>query len=280
MGAAEPCAPLIKWPGGKRSELPIIASRLPAHDRYFEPFFGGGSVFFRLIDCDAWGNDLHEDLILLHQLVAAQDSMFLTSLHDFLAQWDRSTLPERGVLYYDSRARYNARQSPDACRAADFFLLRELAYGGMFRFNSRGEFNVPFGKAYGRSDTLRRKIERLTSPTVQAKLAQISLTSLDFADFLGKHEFEPTDFMFVDPPYDTTFSNYVGSDFGLDDQHRLAEALRSFAGKFMLVCKITPLIEELYFDEGLTVMEYDCAYRFNIKGRFSRDSRHAMVMNY
>ena len=274
-------APLLKWPGGKRSELPAIAPLVPQHERYFEPFFGGGSVFFGLIDCEAHGNDLHEDLILLHELVASQDADFLVALDGFLAEWDRSTLNQRADLYYRCRNRYNAQQGTDACRAADFFLLRELAYGGMFRFNSKGEFNVPFGKAYGRSSSLGAKINRLGAAAVQAKLAKISLTSLDFADFLGKHEFGPTDFMFVDPPYDTAFSNYVGSGFGADDQRRLAGELLSFAGQFMLVCKITPLIEELYFGhEHLTVTEYDCQYRFNIKGRFSRDSRHAMVMNY
>ena len=278
--SAQPCAPLIKWPGGKLSELPIIAPLVPDHDRYFEPFFGAGSVFFGLIECDAWGNDLHEDLILLHELVAAQDATFLAALQDFLAAWGRSTLDRRADLYYASRTRYNARRGPDALRAADFFVLRELAYGGMFRSNLRGEFNVPFGRAYGRNDTILRKVARLTSPAVQAKLARVSLTSLDFADFLGKHDFGPTDFMFVDPPYDTAFSNYVGGSFDAEDQRRLAAELLAFAGKFMLVCKVTPLIEELYFGHELTVLEYECQYRFNIKGRFSRDSRHAMVMNY
>ena len=277
----DPCAPLIKWPGGKRSELSSIAPRVPEHSRYFEPFFGGGGVFFSLIECESWGNDLHHDLILLHELVAAQDYHFLDALDRFLTEWDRSTLDEREDMYYECRDRYNAQRGSDARRAADFFVLRELAYGGMFRFNSKGEFNVPFGRAYGRNRTLATKIDHLTSPAVQAKMAQISLSSLDFADFLGKHEFGPTDFMFVDPPYDTAFSNYVGCSFDAADQHRLAEALLAFAGKFMLVCKVTPMIKELYLDhEDLTVVEYECRYRFNIKGRFSRDSRHAMVMNY
>lgn len=276
----EPCAPLIKWPGGKRAELPAIAPRVPDHDRYFEPFFGGGSVFFGLIDCEAWGNDLHPDLILMHELVAVQDDGFLDAVHGFLAAWERSTLDQREDLYYECRSRYNTQVGTDACRAADFFVLRELAYGGMFRFNSKGEFNVPFGRAYGRNGTVATKIRRLTCPAVQAKLAHLNLSSLDFADFLGKHEFGPSDFMFVDPPYDTAFSDYVGGGFDADDQRRLAEALLGFDGLFMLVCKVTPLIEDLYFGQGLTVLEYDANYRFNIKGRFSRDTRHAMVMNY
>ncbi len=280
IDAAEPCAPLIKWPGGKRSELPSIAPRVPRHDRYFEPFFGGGGVFFALIDCESWGNDLHPDLIMLYELVAAQDAGFLGALHDFLGRWERSTLDQREGLYYECRSRYNGHRGSDACRAADFFVLRELAYGGMFRFNSRGEFNVPFGRAYGRSGILTKKIRRLSAPSVQAKLSRLHLSALDFADFLGKHKFGPTDFMFVDPPYDTAFSNYVGNGFDAEDQRRLAEALLNFKGMFMLVCKITPLIEDLYFNAGLNVLEYEANYRFNIKGRFSRDARHAMVMNY
>ena len=87
--------------------------------------------------------------------------------------------------------------------------------------------------------------------------------------------------MFVDPPYDSSFSKYDTLEFSEQDQRRLAEALMQFAGRFMLVCKATPLIEDLYGGvEHLRVHHYEYQYKFNIKGRFSRSSTHAMITNY
>lgn len=277
---AESCPPLLKWPGGKRSELAKIKPLIPPHSRYFEPFFGGGSVFFDAIHVYSYANDLHPDLMMFYRCVKRQRSDFFNVLFDYIEEWESGSLERRDAMYYRCRDRYNADESPATHRAADFFLLRELAYGGMFRVNASGHFNVPFGRAYARNKNLRKKVEYLKSPAVCAKMSLLELSALDFGDFLERFSFRKDDFMFIDPPYDSSFSKYDQLDFDEGDQKRLAECLERFDGKFMLVCKLTPLIESLYFDNGYSVLQYENTYKFNIKGRFSRSSTHVMITNY
>ena len=275
-----PCRPLLKWPGGKRSELQWIRPLIPPHRRYFEPFFGGGSVFFDAINVDAYVNDLHKDLMLFYTCVKEQRTEFFEVLFGFVKEWEAGTDIDRETMYYQARDRYNATDTMTVDRAADFFLIRQFAYGGMFRVSRQGNFNVPFGKAYARSDSgLRLKVEHLASTAVQQKLQLLTLSTLDFEDFLQRIEFGADDFVFLDPPYDTTFSNYV-SDFDEEDQKRLARCLEGLEGKFMLVSKLTPLIEELYVGNGYAVRQYELGYRFNIKQRFSRSTTHVLVTNY
>ena len=112
-------------------------------------------------------------------------------------------------------------------------------------------------------------------------MSLLELHSYDFANFLDRFDFNSSDFMFVDPPYDTSFSKYHTIEFNEADQVRLAECLSKFEGQFMLVCKLTPAIRELYLDCGkYYVSQYEFQYKFNIKGRFSRSSTHMLITNY
>ena len=262
----------------------MIVPRIPEHERYLEPFFGGGSVYFDAISADyCFANDINSDLMNFYSHVKSQHERFFLELYEWIEQWERFPLSGREVMYYEVRDRYNSNSSSKVIRAIDFFLLRELAYGGMFRVNSNGKFNVPFGKSYGRNtDILRNKVDHLRSELVIAKMQKINLHSFDFQQFINSERGEgQKEFMFVDPPYDSVFSKYGHNDFNTVDQRRLADCLKSYSGHFMLVVKATPLIEELYFYcDQLHVEFYDLRYKFNIKGRFSRNSRHALITNY
>lgn len=237
-------------------------------------------MFFNTIDVHSYANDIHPDLMMFYRCVKEQRNCFFEKLFEYVQEWDSGSLERRTEMYYRCRNRYNASTSSNVTRAADFFLLRELAYGGMFRVNAKGLFNVPFGRAYGRNKDLRKKVEYLQSHEVRAKMDLLELHWLDFGSFLDKFTFNEEDFMFVDPPYDSSFSKYNQMDFNEGDQERLAERLETFGGHFMLVCKLTPLIERLYFGNGYSTRKYDYRYKFNIKGRFSRSSTHVMIANY
>ena len=277
--------PLLKWPGGKRSELPIISPRIPGHQRYFEPFFGGGSVYFSCINVkEAYANDLNTDLMSFYRYVKNCNREFFKLLYAWIDDWETATLDERSEMYYCGREIFNTSRRRSVRRSVYFFLMRELAYGGMFRLNGSGEFNVPIGRVYAQSDDLmRRKADYLLSVEVKEKLETLELYNLDFLDFLNKFIFKEDDFMFVDPPYDTPFSSY-DEDFQASDQYRLGKLLEHFRGKFMLVCKLTPLTEQIYLSKAeqaqFYVYEYEARYKFNIKGRFSRDTKHILVTNY
>ena len=280
MMGLEPCNPLLKWPGGKRLELRWIRPLIPPHTRYVEPFFGGGSVFFDAISAPSFGNDIHPDLMMFYAAVQGRDGAFFDLLYSLVEEWEAGGgVDARADLYYKARDLYNTLAvSPQ--RSAYFFLLRSLAYGGMFRVNSNGLFNVPFGRAYAYSDDcLRNKVDYLQSHAVQRKIAHLSLSSLDFETFLDGMELRRDDFIFLDPPYDARFSKYH-ADFTGADQERLAQCLEGISARFMLVVKLTPLIEELYMGNGYAVQQYAFDYRFNIKGRFSRASTHVLITNY
>lgn len=218
--------------------------------------------------------------MLFYTCVKERRPEFFEVLFGFVEEWETGTYIDRETMYYQARDRYNATGAMTVNRAADFFLIRQFAYGGMFRVSRQGNFNVPFGKAYARSDSgLRLKVEHLASVAVKDKLQLLTLSTLDFEDFLQGIEFGVDDFVFLDPPYDTTFSSYV-SNFDEEDQKRLAKCLEGLQGKFMLVSKLTPLIEELYVGNGYSVRQYELGYKFNIKQRFSRSTTHVLVMNY
>ena len=194
------CQPLLKWPGGKRGELPWIRPLIPPHNRYFEPFFGGGSVFFDAISAPSFANDIHPDLMMFYSCIQSQNSQFFRLLTSYAHEWERGTLERRQDMYYRARALYNALPAASPESAAIFFLIRQLAYAGMFRVNADGAFNVPFGRAYGFSGALlRRKVEYLQSPVVQEKMRLLSLSVSDFEEFLDSFEITENDFLFMDP---------------------------------------------------------------------------------
>jgi DNA adenine methylase len=272
------CKPLLKWPGGKASELSEIAPRIPKHNRYFEPFFGGGSVYFNAINKQAYINDTHPDLMLFYKLVKTHNTKFFFLLDNFIFEWN-SNKNEREAIYYKIRKRYNETNRLTIEKAVDFFILREYAYGGMFRVNLKGEFNVPFGYNYVNKD-IQKKIDYLNSNSVLEKLSYAEIYTIDFQRFVNKFKFNKNDFMFVDPPYHCSFSKYDKDDFGVKDQERLANYLLNFKGKFMLVIQYTDLIKELYKSNKLNIYIYDKKYKFNIKGRFNRSVKHALITNY
>ena len=145
------CKPLLKWPGGKTSELSEIIPNIPKHERYFEPFFGGGSVYFYSINSKAYVNDIHEELIMFYKYIKKQEYDFFLLLDDFIYEWNNN-LYNRQNIYLKIRERYNKAERVNLQKVVDFFILREYAYGGMFRLNSKGFFNVPFGHSYIKKD--------------------------------------------------------------------------------------------------------------------------------
>src|SRR5260370_9242439 len=128
----------------------------------------------------------------------------------------------------------------------------------MFRYNSKGEFNVPYGGiSYNRKD-LARKVAYLRSREVEYNFKNTVLENMDFEAFLQKYLPQEEDFIFLDPPYDSEFSTYSQNEFGQEDQKRLASyLLKQCRAKFMLVIKHTPTILRLYADTDLKIMPFN-----------------------
>jgi len=163
---------------------------------------------------------------------------------------------------------------------AIFYFIREYCYASMFRYNKNGKFNVPYGGiSYNRKD-FGKKIKYIKSQNLIEHLKKTEIYNLDFEEFFRVINLNEKDFMFLDPPYDSDFSDYVGVSFTSDDQKRLAKYLYSTKAKFMLVIKNTELIKELYLDKGFNILAFDKKYLVSFQNRNDKKAEHLLIKNY
>lgn len=189
----------------------------------------------------------------------------------------------RSCFYMAIRHRYNdARRKDrrDAYRTADFLFLREFAYAAMFRFNARGEFNVPYGGISYNGKSLGDKLSLMYGTAMVERLENTEWRSQDFEPFLT--EVGPTahDFVFVDPPYDSDFSAYDNRRFDTNDQVRLRDVLERLPARIMVVIKDTPLIRSLYCPPRWAIKASSKTYMWTIKSRNDRETTHLTITNY
>ena len=116
--------------------------------------------------------------------------------------------------------------SNGALHCALFFFMRNYAYSGMFRYSSRGDFNVPYGGIAYNSKLMAKKLNYYRSKPLRNHFANTKIYNLDFEDFLRKTQPSIEDFVFLDPPYDSEFSTYAQNEFSREDQKRLANYRR------------------------------------------------------
>lgn len=182
----------------------------------------------------------------------------------------------KGSFYMFIRALYNKYDNSEY-----FYFIREYCYSSMFRYNSNGEFNVPYGGISYNRKNFKRKIDYIKSKELQSHFVNTDIYNLDFEEFLDKIKLTKNDFIFLDPPYDTDFSSYVNNAFDRQDQERLANYLiNKCPAKFMLVIKNTDFISDLYSNKGLYITSFDKTYMVSFKGRNNRDCKHLLITNY
>lgn len=251
-----------------------------------------------------WGNRIGEELMRItpysEEIVTApnllkvkiveslQDKfkrlkpVFMEHLFDEYAEFHKTVedIISAGIhagLYYYFRTIYN--QHPlGTLRAANFLWVREYAYGGMSRYDSHGNYNVPYGGISYNHKTLDAKIERIASQEMKDLMSKVLFYNWGFDLIFDIVQPTENDFVFLDPPYDTTFSTYDMNSFDESSQELLSQYVHSTPAKAMLVVKKTPLIDRLYSD--LNIIEYDKKYACNIKNRNDREVQHLIITNY
>ena len=183
-----------------------------------------------------------------------------------------------GAFYTYLRELYNKNILLDEENTAIFFFLRMYAFNGMFRYNKNGEFNVPYsGMSYNKK-TMDKNIDFYSCQELQEIFSRTTLCNEDFETFLNLHIPKENDFLFLDPPYDTTFSTYDNNIFNEDDHRRLFNVINNLRCNWMLVIKTSPLIEDLY--KNFNIIRYDKLYQVNFKNRNDRDVEHLLIKNY
>lgn len=189
----------------------------------------------------------------------------------------------RSSMYMSIRSRYNTARLAsfsDALRLADFFFLREFTYAAMFRFNAKNEFNVPYGGVSYNRKQVWGKAELLFSGAMLDRLSNTEFRCQDFEEFLADAGLSADDFVFVDPPYDSDFSDYDNRPFSASDQRRLRDVLSQVPAKVMIVIKDTPAIRDLYSSDRWHVLGAEKTYLWTIKSRNDRAATHLTIMNY
>lgn len=162
-----------------------------------------------------------------------------------------------------------------------FLFIRNYAYSGMFRYNSKGDFNVPYGGiAYNKSD-FSKKADYLRSKELKNLLNNTAIHNLDFEDFLKTYNPVENDFIFLDPPYDSEFSTYAKNEFTKSDQVRLADYLiKNCKAKWMMIIKNTNFISGLYGNKGLNIRFFDKTYLVSFMNRNNKKVEHLLITNY
>lgn len=165
---------------------------------------------------------------------------------------------------------------------ASWWAVRVLCYSGMFRFSRKGHFNVPYGGTSYNARDFADSMDDLFGPARVAELQRLTVEALDFEALFQKHHgFASTDFVFVDPPYDSAFSRYnVEADFSARDQERLRDVLVASPARWMLVIKRTDFIEQLYTRDGVHLHVFGKTYAANFRNRHARDVEHLVATNY
>lgn len=250
-----PARPFIKWAGGKRRLLEQYNALLPNHsqfNRYFEPFLGGGAVFFHLKPSKALLADLNPELINCYKMV----KNYPDELIDHLAKHKTTE-----QYFYKQRELLPENLTPIE-RASRFIYLNKTCYNGLYRVNKQGQFNVPYGK-YKKPLICDREVIRAASEALQN--VQFSIASFEKTVSQAHSE----DFIYLDPPYVPTsvtasFTSYTSCNFTESDQVKLAEIVRNLDKKgclFMLSNSDTKLVRTLY--QGFKFFTVHCPRSIN-----------------
>lgn len=236
--------PIVKWAGGKTRILEDLLERRPGEfGRYYEPFLGGGAMFFRLAPENATLSDLNPNLINTYRCVAWHVEAVIKRLRVHKREHCQE-------YYYDMRERWNqGRLRSDVVRAAAFIYLNKTCFNGLYRVNRRGQFNVPMGRY---SNPTICEDDKLRTASRVLQRADITHSSFDerIDDAVAG------DFVYFDPPYDpvtrtASFTSYTSASFDGSDQRHLADVVGDLTRRgvqVMVSSSDTPYVRELYRD--------------------------------
>lgn len=247
-------APVVKWVGGKRQLLSEISPLLPKRiTSYCEPFLGGGAVLFSIQPSKAIVNDLNSDLITVYEVIRDD----VEKLIDNLKKHENSSEYFYTIRDMDRNKETYAAMSKVE-RASRLIYLNKTCFNGLFRVNSSGEFNSPFGH-YKNPNIVNEPVLRAVNKYFSS--SNITFCNEDFAVTLGR--ISRGSFVYLDPPYDpvsdtANFTGYNRGGFDRNEQIRLKQCcdeLTQRGVKFMLSNSATTFIKELYKDYDISIVQ-------------------------
>lgn len=260
--------PFIKWAGGKSGLLTELVKYIPVYDTYWEPFLGGGAMFFALQPVKAHLSDSNGELMNAYKVVRDDLEILMKLLQEYVNEKD---------FYLKIRAQ-NPMQMTPVERAARFIYLNKTCFNGLYRVNKKNEFNVPFGNQT--NPTICDKgVLRIASMTLQG----IQLTATYFEHALK--DAKKGDFVYMDPPYlqvkEDSFVSYSKKGFGLKDHEMLADTfdeLNTRGTKVMLSNSDTVWAWERY--QEYKIVKVKSRRSINSDGKGRGKVGELIIMNY
>lgn len=271
--------PFVKWAGGKRQIIDKLKKYVPDEfDTYYEPFIGGGALLFELSPKKAVINDSNEELMNVYECLCDEEKF--KKMCGVLNHYETE---HSEAFYYDIRNKDRNKNSYNrlSCytKAARTIYLNKACFNGLYRVNSKNEFNVPFGK--------KLKVNtydggNLITVSNYLTMNDIKILCVDFEDALKSAK--KGDFVYFDPPYDSdtsTFNSYTEDGFGKEEQRRLAKVFKELDAKgvyVMLSNHNTSLVNELYKDYHMHLIE--AKRSINANGKKRGKVEEVIITNY
>ena len=266
--------PFLKWAGGKRQILSQMDHYFPNEfNRYIEPFLGGGAVFFYLLPSEAILIDINPELINTYKIIQEEVVALISSLKKH----------ENQKKYYYKMRNIDRNPNefskwPDVEKASRTIFLNRCCYNGLYRVNSKGEFNVPFGKYKNPKFCDEENLLAVNKALKNVKLVHSGFERcLDFA--------EEGDFIYFDPPYHplsetSSFTSYTKYDFGREEQIKLSEVFRILDQRgcyLMLSNSYNKFILDLYEDYKIITLKAKRAINSDASKR--GEIREVLILN-
>lgn len=272
--------PFVKWVGGKRQllrqfrELGLYPPDdfNPMTNTYYEPFVGGGAVFFDLLPKNAELSDLNMELVTTYNVIKNNVDELVESLQKHIYNKE----------YYLSVRAQKIEDLSDVETASRFVFMNRTGFNGLYRVNKSGQFNVPFGR-YNNPVICDEKNLRKVSGTLQ----DVSITHQDYKKVLETAK--SGDFIYLDPPYypinaTSSFTSYTAEGFLEKEQTELRDTFVKLheRGCFVMLSNSdTPFINELYSGlGGITINKITAGRSINSKGSGRGKITEVLVTNY
>lgn len=270
--------PFLKWVGGKRQIMPSIVNLLPDNidnSTYIEPFVGGGAVLFHLQPTKAIINDSNIELINVYEVIKCNLNELIIDLRKHKNEAD---------YFYEIRGLDRSKDFESLTkiqRASRIIYLNKTCFNGLYRVNSLGEFNAPFGR-YKNPTIINESTLNAVSKYLNTN--DIKIFQGDYIEILEKAEINS--FVYLDPPYhpisdSSNFTGYVQGGWGINDQIRLREACDSLSCRgirFLLSNSSSNLIKDQYSKYNIQTIKANRAINSDGSNRGKIDE--FLIRNY